>query len=297
MHLRAGVVLTAAVMAAGCGRYPETPGLDRSLELPASLNARVGDQSGLVTASYEDATSTEAIRGRELMKNAHMLEAIANDINDTLKLPTDIALVGAQCDQPNAFWSNADKRITICYEDADLSLRLFTDSPPDNVRLDRRRGESRATDIADAAVNAEVATAYHELGHAVIDLYDLPVTGREEDVADQLAAYLILEPNEVLEEFPNAARVAEDYAIMFQEYAKLSPGLSESDLAATHSANAARKYNLVCWVYGSDPITHAGLVANVGLPESRANGCPAEYQQLVKAWSTLLDPHMKSPSG
>ena len=33
----------------------------------------------------------------------------------------------------------------------------------------------------------------HEVGHAVFDYLDVPNTGREEDVADQFAAYLLLQ--------------------------------------------------------------------------------------------------------
>lgn len=32
---------------------------------------------------------------------------------------------------------------------------------------------------------------FHELGHAFISLYDLPITGREEDAVDQFAAILL----------------------------------------------------------------------------------------------------------
>ena len=34
-----------------------------------------------------------------------------------------------------------------------------------------------------------VSTFFHELGHALIDAWDLPITGREEDAADQLPTW------------------------------------------------------------------------------------------------------------
>jgi len=52
-------------------------------------------------------------------------------------------------------------------------------------------------------------------------------------------------------------------------------------------------YNLTCWIYGSDPAANAGMITDDSLPANRAAGCPQEYQQLSKAWSTLLAPYLK----
>jgi hypothetical protein len=54
-----------------------------------------------------------------------LLERVAERINATVKLPHDIELVGSQCGEANAYWNFAEKKITICYEDADLSMRSF----------------------------------------------------------------------------------------------------------------------------------------------------------------------------
>ena len=45
----------------------------------------------------------------------------------------------------------------------------------------------------DRLVNVVDATLYHEMGHAFIDLYELPIVSSEEDAADSLSAYIILE--------------------------------------------------------------------------------------------------------
>ena len=43
-----------------------------------------------------------------------------------------------------------------------------------------------------------VATFLHEAGHALFDLLEVPLLGREEDAADQLAAYYVLQfPKEI----------------------------------------------------------------------------------------------------
>ena len=65
-------------------------------------------------------------------------------------------------------------------------------------------------------------------------------------------------------------------------------------MADVHSLDQQRVYNLECWIYGSDPEANGDLVTDGQLPEDRANGCADEWQQLDKAWSTLLDPYFRN---
>jgi len=262
------VVLTAALLIAGC-----------SSATHVDPNTQIVPDSGRMLVTYGDATTPEATTGRALMTDTHMLEVLAADVNKSLKLPNDIALVGEQCGRVNASWNAADRRIKICYELVDLSLRLF--------------GDSDSPDSIVEATNSTIGTFFHELSHALISVYDLPFTGREEDVADQLAAFAILEPNAVLKDFPDPARVAEDYALMFRLWAQQRGSAGESDFAAAHSVNEARTYNLRCWIYGSDPTAHANMITEGELPADRAGGCHEEYQQLSRAWSRLLEPYLK----
>ena len=69
-----------------------------------------------MTVSYGDATTPEAVRGRTLMRNEKLLEGLAADVNDSLKLPRDVELAGEQCGQANATWNSVKNRIKICYE-------------------------------------------------------------------------------------------------------------------------------------------------------------------------------------
>ena len=269
------LVLTAALLAAGC-----------------SAGEPAEQFPGRMIASYDDATTPEAIRGRAMMQNSKLLEGLAADVNDSLKLPRDVALIGQQCGTANAGWNKTENRIRICYELADLNLRLFDKDPNDGEAL----GELSQPAAYAAAVDALYAVFFHELGHAVISLYDLPFTGREEDVADQLSAFVALETDNFLTDFSDAARVMEAYAAMFDKWAALRGTADAADFAEAHSLNESRVFNLRCWIYGSDPAAHADMIADGSLPEARAAGCPEEYQQLRKAWSTLLGPYIVRPN-
>jgi len=229
--------------------------------------------------TYEDASSPEAVAGRTLMQESQLLEDVAAGANDLLKFPFDIPLLGSQCDVDNAFWDPAEKTMTICYEDAEHSMRIFT--------------AAEDADPNKSAVNAEIATFYHELGHATIDIYDLPTTGREEDVADQLAAYMLLEPDENGDVDIEEVQAAKDYARMFRAYAAERGEVGEDVFADEHPLDQTRMYNFQCWIYGSDPAANADVVADGLLPQRRAQGCEAEYDKLARSWSALLAPHLK----
>ena len=259
---RCGVALITASLITGCN------------------SAKPEQESGQMTVTYQDATTPAAIQGRTLMQSGRVLEDMAEYINGYLKLPYDIELVGAQCGDPNAFWSAADKRITMCYEFTDLFLTVFNTNPDEHV-----------TDPAKAAINATNATAYHELGHAVISIYDLPATGRLEDAADQLSAYMWLVPDEDIKN--DAPEVVKDFAEMFKRYSANRRDLINDDFAAEHSLDLTRMYNLACWVYGSNPTANADIVAQVGLPQSRVDRCQFEFDAIEKAWRKLLAPYVK----
>ena len=175
--------------------------------------------------------------------------------------------------------ARADNAITMCYEDTDWSQGVFT-----------KAGDA---DPLQSALGSEYTTFYHETGHMTISIYDLPVTGREEDVADQAAAYLLLTPGEDGKVDPESVQSVKDFARAFAALAEVQTEFTAEDMADEHSLNLQRVYNMECWIYGSNPDANGDLVANGQLPEDRASGCPAEWQQLDEAWSTLLEPHWK----
>ncbi|MBI5340655.1 MAG: DUF4344 domain-containing metallopeptidase [Mycolicibacterium rufum] len=282
MRVLVAALSVIGLLAVGCGNAPSPA--ESSTPAPSAAptsqayNAGDDEPSGSMTVTYEDATTPDAVAGRDLLKNNQVLEDMADDVNQTLALPHDVPLLGVQCDEANAFWDPTAKTVTICYEDAANSERIFT--------------EAGDPGPAASAINAEWATFFHEVGHMGVTLYDLPVTGREEDVADQLAAYILLTPGDDGKADPDSVQSVKDFARVFN--ASGNADVSDDDMADVHSLDKQRVYNLECWIYGSDPEANGDLVTDGQLPEDRADGCADEWQQLDKAWSTLLDPYFRS---
>jgi hypothetical protein len=237
------------------------------------------DASGSMIPRYDEANSPEAKTGRDIQEQADLLNHLANSVNNTLTLPHDIQLVGKQCDTANAWWDPADNSVTLCYEEATEGLEIYTKAGDADPRA--------------STVNGEIATFYHELGHMVISLYDLPITGREEDVADQLSAYILLTPGPDGKVDPANVQAIKDSAREFQGYAEAAGELDDTDLAGGHSPNKVRAFNMECWLYGSNPAANGDLVGEGHLPQSRAELCEDEWDKLSHAWSRLLGPHLK----
>lgn len=122
---------------------------------------------------------------------------------------------------------------------------------------------------------------FHELGHAVVDINRVPITGREEDVADQFAFYYavnFIEPLKVSVVVPT---------IWFfralgtnREIATLTYGDVKRLMADEHSLDAQRTYNLACWAFGADESRGLAAAKFVGLPEERGRRCSGEYARL-----------------
>lgn len=283
--MRSGLIslCVLSMVVAGCGaaelaEKPSTESATPTSAVEAAAAEEASDDAGDMIVLHEDATTPEAINGRKIYQDGQILEDMAAGANEMLNLPFDIPLIGRQCDQPNAFWDPAAKQMTMCYEYVDFAQSMFADA-----------GDP---DALDSAVNAAYATFFHEMGHMVIDIYDLPTTGREEDVADQLSAFMLLAPDQNDQLDPDTVAILRDNARLFAIWSELGE-LDEAAFADEHSLDQTRMYNLLCWAYGADPTMNGDLVDNELLPESRAAGCEDEFDRMSYAWATLLEPYIK----
>lgn len=143
-------------------------------------------------------------------------------------------------------------------------------------------------DAPAAAMAAIEFVLYHEVGHALVVNLDLPITGREEDAVDGLAALIM---TEVYTDGQESVLAAADW------FAAAAEGRGEpllEDFAAEHSLDEQRYFRLLCWVFGSDPDAYGWLVEEEYLPAERAETCPADHDQNADAWSRLLGEHLLS---
>lgn len=139
-------------------------------------------------------------------------------------------------------------------------------------------------DAAQFVTSNVISTFYHELGHALIDVLDLPVLGKEEDAADALSAVL----THYIWEEEAATQITYDTALAFSFFAEDPEGW-DSAFADTHSLNQQRYYTLVCLFYGADPKGRQAVADELELPEERAAWCEDEFAMADDSWAALLD--------
>jgi hypothetical protein len=183
----------------------------------------------------------------------------------------------AGCDgEANAWYDPEDRIITVCYEYIEEVTKFApTETTPDGVTPD------------DGLIGPVVETFLHEAAHALFDVYSIPILGREEDAADQVAAFALLQlPDDA------ARRMIGGVAHNLSAEAKHDQRSQVKAYSDEHGLPQQRFYNLLCMAYGAKPQVFGDLVKKGYLPADRADGCDDEYAQVEYAVSTLLGPHM-----
>ncbi len=207
------------------------------------------------------------------LKERRVLEQFKGFLSP-LRLPRPLLLKLEGCDGESNAWYENDA-ITVCYE---YIHDILENAPKETTPA----GVTRT----DAIVGPTLEVFLHEVGHAVFDYLSVPVLGREEDAADQFAAYLLLQFAE-----SDARRlmlgVAYSYNIDMSK-----PSTKKNPFADEHGLPAQRFYNLLCMAYGADPKLFADLVEKEYLPKERAEGCDGEYGQVSIAMEKLIRPYI-----
>ena len=129
----------------------------------------------------------------------------------------------------------------------------------------------------------------HEIGHAYIHLFELPITGLEEDAADQFATLTAV--------FLEDPWLAYAGAILLRALAEGRGTICSEDVWDEHALHEQRETNIRCWLYGYDPFTFTFIPASFPEATGRLQQCGAEYQQTETAWETLLAPHSNTEPG
>jgi hypothetical protein len=247
---------------------------DKAAKGEANKQSEAAD-NGDFEAVYVEVKNEKYADVNERFRQQKIVEQIAESFNDDLSLPHDVAIKFKDCGQENAFYNPNDKSITMCYEFMESFYNAF---------VEMGKSEDEASDMM---VGATMFFLLHELGHCLIDVYNLPATGREEDSVDQLSTYILLSDKD--EDLHNAAIAG---AAVFRAWS-MNEEASPRAYADEHSLGSQRFYNIVCWMYGRDQEQYAFLVEDGILPEARAVRCPTEYKKMSSAWERLVEPYVK----
>lgn len=144
-----------------------------------------------------------------------------------------------------------------------------------------------------AEVTGSITTdLYHEMGHALIDIMDLPVLGNEEDAADIMSVFLI---HALWEE--EAAQQVMQASLATWSAISDSRGEGEPDWWDVHGPDRKRIATMACLFYGANPDARDGFAAALEIPEERAVSCPDEYAQIEESWGGFFQELVDAGAG
>ena len=144
--------------------------------------------------------------------------------------------------------------------------------------------KSQRLDIRRFAISNSLFTLYHEVGHLLIDQMRLPVLGREEDAADNMATWMLLE-----KKTPEANQVLEDSA---EGWALTSASFDDrwtnEDFASGYSPDRQRAMQIVCLTVGADGAAFRPVANSYAMLPDRQHSCHFDYDLIDSSMRALL---------
>jgi hypothetical protein len=199
------------------------------------------------------------------------------------RLPEELTIKTTECGMVNSWYSreNSKPTVTICYE----LLRHILQSLP-------KQTTPGGITPRDAAIGQFFWLTTHEVGHAMFDIFKVPIFGHAEDAADNFAGYIMLQFGK-----ERARRLIAGGAWAWRMYVadyRTNPIVKTqlAGFASNHGQPEERFYNLMCLAYGADPVTFADLTQDGYLPPNRSPSCRFEYDTLAYAFHREISPHI-----
>ena len=232
-------------------------------------------QTGFRVA-YAKSQNPQLDQFRIAFQQERVFESVAGELNNIIKLPRVVDIQMVDCGQVNAFYDPQRGRIIMCYELIGYFVEMFKPVSKNNDELGA------------AIIGATIFVFFHELGHGLAHVLNLPLTGKEEDAVDQMATLILVDGGD--EGVQMAMSGAQWFALQME---KEKTGAKQMPFWDEHSLSGQRFYNVACLIYGSNPSKFQPMVDNGYLPRPRAQRCPEEFARGKRAWETLLKPHLR----
>lgn len=147
------------------------------------------------------------------------------------------------------------------------------------------QSDELVAEATDFALNNTLYVLYHEAGHLLIGEFGIPVLGKEEDAADNLATIRLLEDQD--ESSDNVLIDSADGWFLSDE---LTAGESFEDahFYGSHSLDLQRAFGLVCLMVGSSPEVFGEVATAAGMDGDRQEECADDYIQTQDSWRVTL---------
>lgn len=134
------------------------------------------------------------------------------------------------------------------------------------------------------SINNSLFTLYHEVAHLLIDKMRLPVLGREEDAADNIATWMLLG-----QKTPQANLTLQDAAKGWMlSGLRYDEPFNDDDYAAGYSPDRHRSMQIVCLMVGADGAAFRRFANSYAMPPDRQHNCHFDYELVDRSLSGLM---------
>jgi hypothetical protein len=177
-----------------------------------------------------------------------------------------------------------DERAQALAAELEARIEQVARTLPNKLGLGRLSPQQQRQ-LAEFMAGNMVFVLTHELGHAVVSEMELPVLGREEDIADTFAILTALKV------------VANDFSVGVLKHAARGWFLSalrdrrageQPSYFERHSLDEQRAYQIVCLMVGFDSVKFADLADETRLPVERRRTCAWDYDTSAQSWARAM---------
>ena len=193
-----------------------------------------------------------------------------------VRLPRRIMIRTQGCDGKARSSFDIDT-VTVCYEYFNVILKHLP------------KIEREGLTPQDALVGPTVDIFLHEFGHALLRVLDIPFFGKEEDIADNVATYLLLTFSK---EDSRRLIVGASFFAEAEDVVEKGQSPKPDELADAHSLLAQRYFTRWCLAYGADKELFSDAVENGVLPPNREKWCRYEWATNAYAFEKLVEPYI-----
>lgn len=226
----------------------------------------------------------------DLAKPGHMKDILSNALQKGLKLPeNDVAsfLSGAE-----KKYANGPELLKATAAQFKLDETRLTAEVAKFKHVNCKHAGGGATTVA-AQQNLPVSTfarnvtrhvVLHEIGHAIIREFDIPVLANEETTADAFATYYL---TTYLPDIAVDVLTARVTSLMIEAGEE-----TEVSWSGEHDHDARRAYQIAALAIAADPIKYKPVAAVVKMSENNIKSAEDYGGELRRSWRRVLAPLM-----
>lgn len=164
-----------------------------------------------------------------------------------------------------------------------VALLLGLLGMPDGVQA-QDLSKAQHIEMRRFAYNNSLFVLHHEVAHLLFHQLETPILGREEDAADNLATWTLLNKHSAAAD-QALADAAHGWILSGAAY---DSGGDESDYAAAHSLDKQRAYQIVCLMVGMDETAFRPIANEYRMDRERQDTCHWDYDMVNRGVVGLL---------